>query len=100
LLRNVSVFSANVATGNVEGVATGVAEAAGGARRDGDGLTDPSGAGEAELAAGVGRGGACFATHHSHATRPMTQSMTTIHAVRSIKFGAPAIHARESSRWL
>ena len=41
--------------------------------------------------AGAGRG-ACLAIHHSQATNPMTQSIMTIHAVRSIKLAAPAIH--------
>jgi hypothetical protein len=93
LLRSVSIFSGKAGTVSAT---CGV----------GDGMGEASEAGDAlELGAAVvavgdeelidGRRGACLATHHSHATSPMTQSMTTIHAVRSIKSGAAVIHKQE-----
>src|SRR2546430_13710975 len=86
LLRSVSVVSANAAR---VAVAAGVALAIGAAETDGaaEGLVSGEAAGVADVAtAGAGRRGVCLASHHSHATKPMTQSEMTVHAVRSIKF--------------
>src|SRR5437868_3794789 len=85
-LRSVSIFSANagVALAAGEALAAGAAETTGVA----EGLTPAiSGVGDgvSALIARAGRSGACFAIHHSHATKPMTQRTITIQAVRSIK---------------
>src|SRR6266849_6593872 len=85
-LRSVSVFSGKAGVAGAAGVAvalaTGTAEIVGAI----DGLTAASGAGVGDnVGAVAGRGGVCLAIHHSHPTKATTESMTTIHAVRSIK---------------
>lgn len=82
LLRSSSVFSANDVVGcSIAGAGVEKGEAAGAAvavTTAGDGCGDGDGA---PAAAGV-----CIwrATHHCQANNPITQRMTTIHAVRSI----------------
>lgn len=95
-LRNVSIFSGKLAIGSAtRGVTAGTGETKGA----GDALvpaTDGDALGEAVVIDGCGR--VCFATHHCHKTRPITQRATTIHAVRSIKLRAAATH-KPKIRW-
>src|SRR2546423_6870734 len=91
--RRVSLFSANAGVASAAGVALGAGGGEDEARGTGDALVPAKGVGVGDKADVAGRGlGVCLAIHHSHATNPMTQSITAIHAVRSIKLGAPAIH--------
>src|SRR5438034_2556708 len=90
----VSIFSANAGIASGAGVPVAAEGGEYAVRGTADGLVPASGVGVGDNCADVGgRGrGVCLATHHSHATNPMTQSITAIHAVRSIKLVAPAIH--------
>src|SRR5437867_3152607 len=84
--RKISAFSANA------GVAFAAAVGEGGVRGAADALAVASGSGVGDNAGGTGRGGWCLPVHQVHVSKPMTQSITTIHAVRSIKLVAPVIH--------
>src|ERR1700730_13310477 len=89
----VSFFSANAGVASAAGIAAGAGAGEDEARGTGDALV-PAGdvdVGDNAAVAGCGRGD-CLTIHHSHATSPVTQSITAIHAVRSIKLGALAIH--------
>src|SRR5207245_11083898 len=91
--RNVSIFSAKAGVASGAGVpvaAEGGEDAVSGTA---DGLVPASGVGVGDNCADVGgRGrGVCLATHHSHTTHPMTQSITALHAVRYIKLVALAL---------
>src|SRR5438552_17690745 len=90
--RKLSAFSANAGVASAAGVAVAAAAGEDGVRGAADALAVASGGGVADNAGGTGRGGWCLPVHQVHASKPMTQSITTIHAVRSIKLVAPAIH--------
>src|ERR1700736_598739 len=93
--RSVSIFSGKLGTAwATAGVAAGTGERNGA----GDPVALPSGSvGVGEATVVRGRGGVCFATHNSHKTSPTTQSITTIHAVRSIKLPAAAHSQKKNS---
>src|SRR5213594_4337847 len=90
--RKISAFSANAGVASAAGVAVAAAVGAGGVRGAADALAVASGSGVGDNAGGTGRGGWCLLVHQVHVSKPMTQSITTIHAVRSIKLMAPVIH--------
>src|SRR5207248_7384955 len=90
--RNVSAFSANAGVASAAGAAVGAGTAEGEVRGAADALTPAEGTGVGGKAGGAGRGGWCWLVHQVHVSKPMTQSITTIHAVRSIKLAALAIH--------
>src|SRR4030081_666867 len=89
--RSVSFFSANAGVAWAAGVAAGAGAGEDETKGTGDALVPARGAGVGDNAAVAGCGrGDCLTIHHSHATSPATQSITAIHAVRSIKLGALA----------
>src|SRR5205085_12399610 len=91
--RRVSSFTGSARVISAAGVAVGAGAGQDEARGTGDALVPARGVGAGDKADVAGRGrGVCLAIHHSHATSPMTQNTTTIHAVRSIKLVAPVIH--------
>src|SRR5213594_1855423 len=90
--RKISAFSANAGVASAAGVAVAAAVGEGGVRGAADALAVASGSGVGDNAGGAGRGGWCLPVHHVHVSKAMTQSITTIHAVRSIKLVALAIH--------
>src|SRR6266567_4426471 len=98
-LRSVSIFSAKAGVASAAGVAVGAAATtAGEGETSGvaEALVTAGGGAVDDNAAGAGRRGVCLAIHHSHATNPMTQSITAIHAVRSIKLFVSQNHAQRS----
>src|SRR5712691_3976371 len=90
--RKGSDFSANAGAASTAGVAAAAAVGGGEVRGAADALAVASGSGVGDNAGGAGRGGWCLPVHQVHVSKPMTQSIMTIHAVRSIKLMAPAIH--------
>src|SRR5437588_12743062 len=80
-LRNVSIFSGKLGT---DSTTAGVADGKGETSGAGEGLAPAiSGVVVGDAASVDGRGGAWRAAHHCQALKPMTQSVTAIHAVRS-----------------
>lgn len=87
-------FSRRTSAGGIVGVAAAVTAGAGvktGAAGEAV-ASEVVAEGRANAGAGGRFGGVCFATHHSHPARPMTQRTMTIHAVRSINLVAAISH--------